>query len=218
MQYDPSKYQYPFTSQHCVTTQNTWTGKWDWPGETKILREKHVPVPFWPPKIPHRLVWDWTQPAGCKGDNCCLSHDTANTVVSTVTRLGAGWSGVWLPADARQFSLFPYVQTYSGAHPASYSRHSAVSLPVGELVVACSWQLIPTSAKVKKEYSCTLVTPACLHYKHKDNFRHTVADMYGSHTCYSNVYILHTVTTVMNGECVFLFIKDIRSVLLGTDL
>jgi hypothetical protein len=60
---------------------------------------------------------DWS--AGCEGDNCCWSHDTVNTVVSTVTRLGAGWTGVWLPADARQFFLLPCVQTYSGVHPAS---------------------------------------------------------------------------------------------------
>jgi hypothetical protein len=29
-------------------------------GEIEVLREKPVPALLSPPKIPHRLAWDWT--------------------------------------------------------------------------------------------------------------------------------------------------------------
>jgi hypothetical protein len=43
--------------------------------------------------------------------------------------LRAGWSGVWVPAEAGNFSLHHRVQTGSGAHPASYPLGTKDSFP-----------------------------------------------------------------------------------------
>lgn len=45
---------------------------------------------------------------------------------STVTRLGAGRSGVRIPAATRVYSVHLVVQTGSGAQPSSYSTGAGV--------------------------------------------------------------------------------------------
>jgi hypothetical protein len=44
---------------HCVHHKSHWWNDCD--GETQILGEEPVTVPFYPPKIPHRLAWHQIQ-------------------------------------------------------------------------------------------------------------------------------------------------------------
>jgi hypothetical protein len=67
--------------------------------------------------------------------------------------LRVGWSGVRVPAWARNFSLHHRVQTGCGAHPASYKMGSRGSFPGGEAAGAWSW--LPCSAEVKNAWSYT---------------------------------------------------------------
>jgi hypothetical protein len=55
--------------------------------------------------------------------------------------LRAGWSGVWVPARAGNFSLHHRVQTGSEAHWDSYPMSSRVSFPGGIAGGAWSWPL-----------------------------------------------------------------------------
>jgi hypothetical protein len=41
--------------------------EWKWQGKTEVLGEKHVPVPFCPPQIPHGLNGDRSRASAVRG-------------------------------------------------------------------------------------------------------------------------------------------------------
>jgi hypothetical protein len=55
--------------------------------------------------------------------------------------LRAGWSGVWIPAGAGNFSLHHRVQTGSEAYPTSYPMSNRGSFPGGKAAGSWSWPL-----------------------------------------------------------------------------
>jgi hypothetical protein len=55
--------------------------------------------------------------------------------------LRAGWSGVWVPVGAGNFSPHHRVQTGSGAHPSSYPTGTRGSFPGGKADGSWSWPL-----------------------------------------------------------------------------
>ena len=56
-----------------------WLNKWVWgisgmmTGETEVIG-RLVPMPLWPPQIPHGLAWDWIRQFAVRGHR--LSHST----------------------------------------------------------------------------------------------------------------------------------------------
>jgi hypothetical protein len=66
---------------------------------------------------------------------------TAGIAQWYTTGLGAGWSGVRVPAGAGNFSLHHCVQTGSGARPASYPMGTRGSFPGDKAAEAWSWPL-----------------------------------------------------------------------------
>ena len=56
--YAQKTYTWSGTSFHNLLCS---TGEWWWQEKTKVLQEKHVPVPLCLPQILLGLVWEWTQ-------------------------------------------------------------------------------------------------------------------------------------------------------------
>jgi hypothetical protein len=73
--------------------------------------------------------------------------------------LRPGWSGVWDPAGAGNFSLHHLVQTDSGTHPASYPMFTRGSFPGGKAADHSA----PPIAEVKNAWSYTCTPPIHLH-------------------------------------------------------
>jgi hypothetical protein len=69
--------------------------------------------------------------------------------------LQAGWSGVWVPAGAGNFSVHYCVQASSGVHQASYPVGIRGSSPGSKAVRHEADHPPPSSAKVKIVWSCT---------------------------------------------------------------
>jgi hypothetical protein len=73
--------------------------------------------------------------------------------------LRAGWSGVRVPAGARNFSFHHRVQTGSGAHPAYYAMDTRGSFPGVKLPGREAAHSPPSSAEVKSAWSYTFTPP-----------------------------------------------------------
>jgi len=69
------------------------------------------------------------------------------------------------PSRGKRFSLFQIIRTGSGAHLASSSMSNGILWPRCEVD-----QSLPSSAKVKNEWSYTSTPPTCLHGMDRDNF------------------------------------------------
>ena len=99
----------------------------------------------------HLLVWSW------------------DSLVSTVTGLWTGWSGIWYRARGRDYFPPQNVQAVSGAHPASYSVGNGSYIPGGKVARHKVDHSPPSTAKVKKEWSRTS-TSLWFHGMDRDNF------------------------------------------------
>jgi hypothetical protein len=79
------------------------------------------------------------------------------------TGLRAGWSGVWVPVGAGNFSLHLRVQTGSGFHPAFYPMGTRYSFPGDKAAGRQADHSPPFSAEVKKAWSHISTPPIRLH-------------------------------------------------------
>jgi hypothetical protein len=111
------------------------------------------------------------------------------SVVSVVTRLLAGWSGVWIPAGRRKrFYFLKNGQSGSGAHPASYSKGTVSKMTrmcLGSTQPRIQWEpgcfsvvkrqvseadlSPPSRTEITNEWSYTSVLPLCHHGVDKEN-------------------------------------------------
>jgi len=83
--------------------------------------------------------------------------------------------GVRFLAGTGNFSLRHYVQTGSGAHPASYPTGIRCSFTGGKTAGAWSWQLTYTYSRDQRMHAAILPLPqyvfmAWCSFKHSDNF------------------------------------------------
>lgn len=86
-----------------------------------------------------------------------------NCIVSAVTSLQCGWSGVWSSGRSGNISVFQYVQTSSPAHPI----HWVLSLGVKQLGCEIGhWA--PCNAEIRNKWSYT-PPPICLHSMDSDS-------------------------------------------------
>jgi len=75
--------------------------------------------------------------------------------------------GVRFPVRVRKFP--PYLQIFSEVNPASYSVGIGV-LTRGKETGSEADHLLPSSTKVKNEWSYTSILPVCLHCVDRDKF------------------------------------------------
>jgi len=93
-----------------------------------------------------------------------------DSILSIVTGLWAGKSGVQFLGGSNNCSFLYVAQTCSGAHPAF------CSLGTGVLFVGINqpwheaYHSPPSSSKVKNEWSYTGNSPVCIYGIHRDNF------------------------------------------------
>jgi hypothetical protein len=110
-------------------------------------------------------VWVWHESA-------LLVTCSQDTSVSIVTRLQAGWYGVQIPANARDFPVLQNAPDQLWGEPSLlFSEYRRTWTGVKRSAVrAWSWPLTCTSAKGKNEWSFTSALPVCLHGVDRDNF------------------------------------------------
>jgi len=66
---------------------------------------------------------------------------------------------VHFPAGVSGLSLLQSVRTSCGPHPNSYAMSTRESLPGDKANKAWNWTLVPSSAEVANEWSCTYTAP-----------------------------------------------------------
>jgi len=99
------------------------------------------------------------------------------SAVSVVTGQQAGWFGVQIHAEARDFSLLQSVKTGSGAHHPLFIGYKVSSLDVKW--EGCEIDLShQCSVKVKNEWNYISTSPIRLHGINRDNFTLTCASDY----------------------------------------
>jgi len=91
-----------------------------------------------------------------------LRDRSRDSSVSIVTRLQTEGSGVWFPAEARDFRLLENVQNLSESRPFSYNVTGAVFSGLKRPGYETDRSPL-SSAEVKNERSCSLTSPACFH-------------------------------------------------------
>jgi hypothetical protein len=117
---------------------NKWRGvskrSWDWAGYIEGVGkcELHFNTEI------YRLCLILVLGKGNRRFSSEGGKDKSYTHTHTHT-LRAEWSGVQVPARARNFTLHNHVQNSSGTHPASYPMFTRVSFPGVKPARAWSW-------------------------------------------------------------------------------